>query len=800
MDTLCIPMKVDAFLMNNTEVANLAPIVQPEYAYLRADKNLLRHDVLKHISPLSSYSGRSGSPQKYCDRLHDIALDGGDSTIMTLPKNGRWNRWGIYVSWSLPRFYRTGLSATSSSDKDGPRGVGGYPVANKSDPQLPIHRPPPNRWIVIRHVYSSVDWSRTTKAFVIESDRIRKVSDFPPEADLEVDAAPFIDETGGQDSALSSQGQNFVGLKQPLNGWKENLSAPRASLSNANNLNPLFTDYQPHNSNVFSMIDDILYPWMDSGRSPKVDIQVGKVDYYVIGWHSDPKDDPFYSDPTSLSIACEARLKACSMQLSQEVATWLQSKLGSTRVIVHGAIYDFQWNLTMAIGGVPKWTVKDISNHYKRFAPVSVGTSSLDAFLAAMETYSISLTKSKGEESHLAKDMLAMQTLVVEANEDPDSQLKASDALSASAFTPTDPGLQWHLSGSSDVTKRPTVPSTAELNHLKEVNEIQMAADLCTREMKWLQWEIWAEWWKWVTFKGDHSDNEITKVKAEVHAMATRYKLLKESVEAWKVKITTITKLYKWQSVTSPRYYLSKDPTVLLCNMKCGWPADYLDPLKVRLSSQLDKVDTQFEATINSIKEALPSDLQSAGCSLMSEFFRLLPPLGAVTVPPLYHDRDQYGKMRDQYNGTQPWFPLFVEWGVEYAHIDKDSWQLKPQQAYGSPVLQSELKDNTNLNNVPSTQIITGRSLILPQTTTMLRNAVERLLKIKSTKPTNLDGINKAVDKLEYLTFSLTGFRDQLMTRLHGTSFRLSIFMSANSFLGRFSPKSHYVFSSVKNT
>ena len=779
MDTLCIPMKVDVFLMNNTEVANLAPIVQPEYAYLRAHKNLLRHDILKHINPLSSYSGDSDSLYNYCDRLHDITRSGGDNQGTVMAENSRWNRWGTYVSWTLPSFYRTGLSSTSSN-KDGPtlRSVGGYPLANKGDPQFPIHRPPPNRWIVIRHANSDLlENTETVKVFVIESDRIRKVSDFSPEVDLEVEAAPFIDEAGAKNSSLSSQGQIFVGLKQPLDGWEENPSVPRASLSNANSFNPLFTDYQPHNSNVFSMIDEFLYPIVE----PLNQFLRGTVDYYVIGWHSDPKDDPFYSDPKSLSVDCEARLKACSMQLSntssQEVATWLQSKLGNTRVIVHGAIYGFKWDpYTMMDSKLPKWPAKDITDHYREFAPVSVGAYPLDALLAATESHSLSLTKSKGKESHLAKDILAMQTLVVEPNEDPDSQLRASDALSVSAFAPSDPGLQWHLSGSSDVTKRPTVPSTAELNHLKEVNEFQLAADLCTREMKWLQWEIWAEWWKWVTFKGDHSDNETTKVKAEVDAMTTRYKLLKESVEAWKAEITTISKLYKWQSVTSPRYYLLKDPTVLLCNMKCGWPADYLDPLKVRLNSQLDSLDTRFETDKNSIKKALPSDLQSTGFSLMSEFFQLLPQSSGapleITVPPLYHDRDQYGQMRDHcIDDTQPWFPLFVEWAIEYAHIDKDSWQLKPQQAFGPPVLQSELKEDTNLNNVPSTQIITGRSLILPQTTTMLRNAVERLLKIKSTKPNNRAEIDDAINKLEYLSFSLTGFRDHLMTRLHGTSF-----------------------------
>ena len=54
--------------------------------------------------------------------------------------------------------------------------------------------------------------------------------------------------------------------------------------------NEFFADYQPHNSSVFSMFDDL------GG------VNEGTVSYYVLGFHHKVKEDSFIIDEPDLSI------------------------------------------------------------------------------------------------------------------------------------------------------------------------------------------------------------------------------------------------------------------------------------------------------------------------------------------------------------------------------------------------------------------------------------------------------------------------------------------------------------------
>ena len=52
-ETVCLPMKVDAFVLNqsvcNGKDSKIAPITQPNYTFLRLDNATIQNDVLGHV-------------------------------------------------------------------------------------------------------------------------------------------------------------------------------------------------------------------------------------------------------------------------------------------------------------------------------------------------------------------------------------------------------------------------------------------------------------------------------------------------------------------------------------------------------------------------------------------------------------------------------------------------------------------------------------------------------------------------------------------------------------------------------
>ncbi|CAL1698581.1 unnamed protein product [Somion occarium] len=802
---VCIPMKLEAFRLNAAACngpSRLAPISQPEYAHLRLNE-LLTHDVQVDVDLHNTNRGPA-----FSDRVTDLSTG-----------ELKRNRLGVYIRWLIPRFYRTGLSFTQSSEQDAPdlRNKRGYKSVDDAegvvDPQSPTYRPLPTRWVIIRHLLTKEPPEANIpdfQAFVIESDRLRKMEDLGSEVDIQVDVSPFVYMDRDRDT-LDYQAETFIGFKQPLEDWTESMSDRnilRVPLSVLTSTNPLFTDYQPHNTNVLSMVDNFAY---EDGNGETAYLQNATANYYVMGWHPDACDDPFHlSDQQAPYPSHADRIDACFMQLfgtSAVTDEWMKTSLSPdepTRAITHGALYGIEWDLNEKPASVP---ADAIAKSYDDCSPVSVGLNPIDALLAVTHTRALSIDKEKAERGSdedakpdpLAQDLLSLQTLVIKQQEDPDSQLQGADQLSTGFFVPAESGLRWHVSGAVTSTddKRPTVPSAQELSDLDTVNAYQMALDLCTREMKWLQWQIWAEWWKWVSSHRRHTDEEKRAINDKVNEMVNRYTLLDIEIQGWKRRMQEIVQEYNWETITAPRYYSTRDPTMLLCGMKSGWPTDFGDLLKVRLDSQIVAVNDIYDAnpdgweiidrSLSAISQKLPTAFCDTAKALLTEFY-ILRPVPADTphlrpnpdsklLYPLYHDQDpsvdsdsgSQPVWRDRWNGTQAWFPLFAEWEMEYFHIDADNWVLAPRKPYGPPKLTANIKDGVDVAGVTNRQTITGRSLALPQTTAMLKNTVEQLVKNKSTQPEDMDAIHAAINKLQFLTISINGLSEHLTTRLRGS-------------------------------
>jgi len=286
---LAIPLKLDAFVLNaavcggtdpkidgNKDKAKIAPLTQPNYTFLRFERTFVQNDVLDFADLHKT------GPASYNPRFTDLGTG-----------EPRRNRQGVYVHWIVPRPYRTGstISQDSKVEADSRSALGLNPKSKTSPQEVPVEEgdlqlddPPldvadgdtsapgfnsaPPRWLVIRKVEECdpVGALPEVDAWVVESDRRQVRDDISPTADLQVDISPYVYGTDAKvdKEALESQAEVFIGYKAPARDWKETVGDPHIPVKDqplrvehlnlVNSSNQLFPDYQPHNSNVFSIV------------------------------------------------------------------------------------------------------------------------------------------------------------------------------------------------------------------------------------------------------------------------------------------------------------------------------------------------------------------------------------------------------------------------------------------------------------------------------------------------------------------------------------------------------------------
>ena len=100
-----IPTALQAYIVSEDFASSknrVAPLIQPNYAALRADSNLLKHDVLEQLD----FSSTRLKAQ-FNTRFVNVAQ--GETYRQ---------RVGVYLSWCLPRIYRAGSTATDLLNND----------------------------------------------------------------------------------------------------------------------------------------------------------------------------------------------------------------------------------------------------------------------------------------------------------------------------------------------------------------------------------------------------------------------------------------------------------------------------------------------------------------------------------------------------------------------------------------------------------------------------------------------------------------------------------------------------------
>lgn len=775
-DVLLLPMKLDAFVFNE-HVSNggdneavIAPITQPNYTFLRLQDFYLQNDVLNHADlhatrPASKnprYTNlRTGEPRK--------------------------NRVGVYLHWMVPRLYRMGTVTGDAENKTG-EVTGRYA---------------PTRWLVVRQIdrntiepAEAADQVPEVDAWVIESDCARDlVKDLTESDDMQVDVSPFIAAQEGNTS-IEKQAEIFIGKKVRLDEWKKDgpgVKPPRVPINLLNSSNPVFADYQPHNSNVFSMVDPLEY---GSGSHK---LLKATVSYCVIGWHVSDAEDPLFSRGGRKR---EEQIKQLGLKLADStpagLTEWLR-ETSATRTVCHGSMYDVEWDVSRK----PKHVPADVAaRRLNERLPIAIGESPLDALLAFVDGH-------RGVDPRMTQSLMthidALRLLLRAQDDCVESQRQAEDQLARSHYASQEGGVEFHLTDqalateeSEEETKKKRVEM--ENKQLKELNQNQALLSSATRTRRQMTWDLFALWWKYLSDSNGKSQAATTTLQVEA---------LSHDIDAIDSQIVKLTKLVK-QSVTmtlpaakpaaQPPFMCALNPTLLVGGIELGWPLDFLDPVRVRVGGQtvprlslMPPMAGDWTSLLDNIGTKLPDTVATAAVGLLHEFTRLSPAVeaaipivpSALDVIPMFHDQEtkpESGtRWRDRWEDTQPWFPLFMEWEAEYTHIPFDHWELKETTSSRSTVeqLTYQLKPETVLGDIKSQlgrQLVSGRTLIQPQPTVSLGLLLSQILqdtpadvRDKYLPEDAQKELLAELNQLAFLSAPLSGFTEHLTTRYQGS-------------------------------
>lgn len=286
----------------------------------------------------------------------------------------------------------------------------------------------PTRWLVVRTIKDKAsvepqsawnDGLAEVTGWVVESDRRWELEELQEDIDLQIDVSPFISaETA--DVSLQDQAKVFIGRKKEGLDWYEDNKAkriPKFKLMLSSN--QLFADYQPHCSNVFSIVDNFTY-------AREKQLSKAKANYSVIGWHSEKSGDIF-----SPAIKRTERLDALQAQikgnysvpgLSEAYKEWLDAN-APTRTVCHGAMYDVERESFSKPVKVP---ADDFCDHINSTLPIAVGTSPMDALIAYARSHA---DLDHGVPGDLEKQLVKLEKFLLARDDGVEAPQWAADML-----------------------------------------------------------------------------------------------------------------------------------------------------------------------------------------------------------------------------------------------------------------------------------------------------------------------------------------------------------------------------------
>ena len=809
---VCLPVQLEAFILNEPVADGgstlIAPITQPNYVSLRLSNSVIQHDLLPHVD-LSNAKPAKGNPR--VSQIYSTPfsfLNASDPAPGPTAVSLNQARFGVYLHWSIPRGYRSGKAASKTpADPNNPQNRQAAQQAAQ-----PTFQQVPDRWLVVRILRdhepktANVD---TVTAWVVESNRLRNLSELDPNIDLQTEVTPFVayqdqDATTNL-SLLDNQAEKYIGYKTSLHGWSEDASASRVPLTTMNSTNPLFADYAIHNPNVFSTHDNFSY-----GDGSQF-LQTATCDYIVVGWHSSVANptapSPAVTDPlreiaasSPLDPTLKGRLGAIFCQLPS--GSNPDNKDG-TRLICHSAIYGIKYEAG-ARPETPADTFADrlTGNGDINMEPVSVGTTPLDAILSFLEAhkdpadnaFEEALLDDKG--SVTASRLRSMTELLYATQDTYDERTKAADLIYHHNFSQSGGGFVWRYdkkkkTGNDETgaeapsTSPPAAPSATDASIIAQLNTTQRLLDVVQSKLQLIQWSLFSEFFKYCS--DPYNEKRIPIYSSRAPPLSAEGHALQGQVQTLTEGITTLSQTVQVKKFAAEPFFSRNDPTLCIAGLDSGWPDEYLGSTPTRTGSQV----------------LGPHDPKLAPLAK--------PALDLVSVMPIAPDlRNTIGRLVSEasggfpagksllghtaWSGKQPFSPQFVEWEGIYYHVGpfEDQWDLGVDPTGTSESNQEQLRYVNPKTLADSSQKwfqdsrhLSGRILVLPQPGFALTAVVKQVLASTPDKdlPPCLDlrGPNPdaekakkdafvaAAGKLKFISGDLTGLKDGLLTLATGS-------------------------------
>ena len=619
-------------------------------------------------------------------------------------------------------------------------------------------------------------------AFLIESNCIRYIGEKElDEHDVETEAAPFLDHS----RSSGSQAGVYLGRKFRLEDWTGAMDVddPPESyhhpLTLVDSANPLFADYQAHNTNVFSMHDDLSYISKDDGQIKTMDS--AEASYLVLGFYGQKHFDPL-AMPASESNA--TRLDSYFMDLqkpSKNHEYWLRKPVLPLRTLCRGVVTNIKWKIGEAPGKVP---ADDAAILFRRAHPFGIGNDLTDAVSAYFEA------SPDGDKKNLAKAFKSLEILA----QNPDDSEASQEA--PKMFQPNPGGLSWHEKGKTygddENGQRSALaaPSKDKIQTLHDLNAAQLVRDTVSRQYKLFQHLLFCEWWKYQAIAESAHDSmshsevadsfadagqqqaERNLIRQEVDRLVERLNLLKSLGSQLDEQLQSLSDdAPEFTPVAKATFFSVTDPTLIIAGMDSGWPSDTTSKVSVSLDTD-HLVDDRW---IYKTNPQLAQDIQGRALAKLPRWMQ------KVSKSLLFDWASNIIQARaaeNEWHDTQPWFPLFIEWELDYFHIPYEYWELHEARNGAVRYRIKPLEDLSASSKITGGgRGLSGRTEILPEASKTLQTLAKMIFARSNPEELNrfLPGNAKEelLKELSLLTsiFSakLNGLTDHLLTLVQGT-------------------------------
>lgn len=577
---LLVPIKVQALVIDDIVIQKRGALMIEGQKYAANDGRWspLVQDYRLLVNSMSAPGPNPfyGATRAYQGHPADqLVIDASSSALPEMKDRG------VYLHWVLPSGLRHAYTP----------GLLDFPAL-------------PDQWLIVR--FSRRDAALQTKAWFVDSGLV--VTGTEPANLLFTSGEKYVARRVGKVVPLDE----FAPAK--FQGDRTTITA----LGNSQTGSPTFTASVGENRNILSWHDDLgdLRKQTSEDKIPRETA----LSYLLLGWYHDEQNEPL----TALSAKqIEQR------DLHDRLTGWLIEPPGwfidaaspppadllKRRSLFHGMVAHINYwsgetykGPMLGYPGSP--SVEGVLGEATPSFKVGVGNNAEDALVSLVSSeYS-----GEQERSNLAKEApnlwKALEAVIYRQPESLVGSWNAAPrdmAVHQNWFSTLEAGKVWFIRPQADksgmfpadpdqtAAQTAIKPTPEQLAALKQLNEVQSAADAVSREVAALQQDLYARWWKLSQKSRAVFRANLTAEEADCRALVARLSPLRTERDRLLGQLRTLPEALK-QTLpqelelrydAAPRFWTPADPVIIVKN--CGLPTkhQFPRPLPCRLPEQI---------------------------------------------------------------------------------------------------------------------------------------------------------------------------------------------------------------------